>query len=132
MVTTNSERLRLRLSVFMQAVAITAVTTGLLAVLLSWQGSNLARDTARKGLQDLAREMTEALAIGTGNLEAERPEATFFGRFNNRREFVRHDQIIPEAAAGAASPRVYFAAQASIRRSPSSIRSSGVVTLRRM
>ena len=66
MVTTNSERLRLRLSVFMQAVAITAVTTGLLAVLLSWQGSNLARDTARKGLQDLAREMTEALAIGTG------------------------------------------------------------------
>ncbi len=61
-----SDRFRLRLSVFLRAVAITAVTTGLLAALLSWQGARLASDVAREGLRALATEMTEALTVGTG------------------------------------------------------------------
>ena len=70
------------------------------------------------------------LPYRAGNLRAARRPPAVVAQLKDRREFVLHNPII--ANAKRVRRAGYFVAQASIRRRPSSIRSSGVVTLRRM
>jgi methyl-accepting chemotaxis protein len=53
-----------RVSVFLRAVLISAVTAGAVAVLLSWQGGLHTARIARDGLLQLSDEVTKAVTVG--------------------------------------------------------------------
>ncbi len=57
---------RITLSVFLRAVAILAVTTGIVAALVSWQAARLTARVAGEGLARYAAEVTESLAVASG------------------------------------------------------------------
>ena len=50
-------------SVLVRAVLITALTTGVLAALLSWQGANLAQKVARAGISKIPPQIAPLAVV---------------------------------------------------------------------
>lgn len=97
-------RAGLRLSVFLRVVAILAVTTAIVAALVSWQAARLTARVAAEGLARYAAEVTESLAVGTAAAI----------RFRKAEDVTAEAQIVLDRALGAARTILAFDAEGQV------------------